>query len=63
MLRKSRRRKDRGELPLRLMQPDHILISRLESPSVQRNMLRAIRQVTLSVVYSWLHEHERFFPA
>jgi integrase len=44
----ERWRKDRGEFPLKLLQPGNIqsFISKLESPSVQRNMLRAIRHFT-----------------
>jgi hypothetical protein len=44
----SRWRKGHGELPLKPLQSRHIqsFISRLESPSVQRNMLRAIRHFT-----------------
>ena len=48
MLFASRWRKGHGELPLKPLQSRHIqsFISRLESPSVQRNMLRAIRHFT-----------------
>jgi hypothetical protein len=44
----ERWRKDHGELPLRPLQPKHVqgFISKLGSPSVQRNMLRAIRHFT-----------------
>jgi site-specific recombinase XerD len=44
----ERWRKDHGKLPLRQMLARHIqkYISKLESPSVQRNMLRAIRHFT-----------------
>jgi integrase len=44
----ERWRKDRGEFPLKLLQPGNMqsFISKLESPSVQRNMLRAIRHFT-----------------
>jgi integrase len=44
----ERWRKDHGKLPLRPLQQRHIqgFISKLESPSVQRNMLRAVRHFT-----------------
>ena len=44
----ERWRKDHGELPLKPLQSRHIqgFISKLGSPSVQRNMLRAIRHFT-----------------
>jgi integrase len=44
----ERWRKDHGKLPLRPLQQKHVqgLISKLESPSVQRNMLRSIRHFT-----------------
>jgi integrase len=44
----ERWREDHGKLPLRPLQSKHIqaYISKLESPSVQRNMLRAIRHFT-----------------